>query len=81
MSFRLPRAYVREKEMKTVKWWLDTELSREVLEGEFEVEDDATETEIEELAKLEAFNYVDWGWEVKKEKLDRSNKLSKEVKK
>lgn len=43
--------------MKVIKWWFQTDFSREVLEGEFEVADDTPEEEIEELAKLEAFEY------------------------
>ena len=31
-------------------------------EGWFEVPDDATEEEIHELARDDAFNYIDWGW-------------------
>ncbi len=49
--------------MKKIRWWLETGFI-DVCEGEFEVEDDTPEEEIEELAKEEAFDWIDWGWEV-----------------
>lgn len=51
--------------MKKVTWYVSTGVGCDY-EGEFEVEDNATEEEIEKMAKEEAFNYVDWGYEVKR---------------
>lgn len=48
--------------MKKVKWYLNTGFAGCKHEGEFEVEDDVTKEEIEELAKEEAFNNIDWEW-------------------
>ena len=50
--------------MKKVKWWLETGFANSIHEGEFEVEDSATDEEIAEMAKEEAFNNIDWGYEV-----------------
>lgn len=46
--------------MKKVKWYIALDGTKE--EDEFEVEDNATDEEIEEMAKEAAFNYIDWGW-------------------
>lgn len=48
--------------MKKIRWYLNTGFAGCNYEGDFEVEDDATEDEIEVLAKEEAFNVIDWGW-------------------
>lgn len=48
--------------MKKIKVWLNTGFAGCVHENEFEVDDDATEEEIEEMAKEIAFNDIDWGW-------------------
>lgn len=50
--------------MSKLKWCLDTGFAGEGHRGEFEVEDDATIEEIEEEAREEAFNMIDWGYEV-----------------
>lgn len=50
--------------MKKVKWWLETGFAGDIHEGEFEVEGDTTESEIEKMAKEEAFNNIDWGYEI-----------------
>lgn len=49
--------------MRKIRWWLDTCKVDEVYEGEFEVEDNATEEEIEYEARQEAFNCIEWGYE------------------
>jgi hypothetical protein len=51
--------------MKTIKWHLSIGYAGTDQEDEFEVEDDATDEEIEEMAKDAAFDCIDWGWEVK----------------
>ena len=48
--------------MRTIRWSISLGLITE--DGEFEVEDDTTDDEIESMAKEEAFNYIDWWWEV-----------------
>ena len=53
--------------MRTVKWNLSIGYAGATQEGEFEVEDDATEEEIGEAAKEEAFNCIDWDWEIVKD--------------
>lgn len=50
--------------MKKVKWQLETGFVTATHEGEFEVDDDATEEEIEEMAKQEVFNCINWSYEV-----------------
>ena len=50
--------------MRVVKWQLETGFVNGVHSGEFEVKDDATEDEIEEMAKEEAFDRIDWSYEV-----------------
>ena len=52
--------------LKKVKWWLETGFAKSIHQGEFEVEDNATDEEIEQMAKDEAFNNIDWGYEVEK---------------
>ena len=49
--------------MKRIKWYLDTGFGRNCrYEGEIEIEDNATEDEIEAEVKEEAFNCISWGW-------------------
>ena len=48
--------------MKKIKVWLNTGFAGANYEDEFEVEDDATNEEIEEEARDLAFNRIDWGW-------------------
>ena len=50
------------RELKKIKWYLNTGFAGCRHEGEIEVEDDETKEEIEELAKEEAFSCIDWGW-------------------
>lgn len=50
--------------MKTVKWVLETGYRGCEHEGEIQVDDDATEDDIEELVKEEAYGYVDLMWKV-----------------
>lgn len=50
--------------MKKVKWLLETGFAECVHEDEFEVEDDATDDVIEEMAKEAAFNCISWTYTV-----------------
>jgi hypothetical protein len=52
--------------MRKVKWKLSIGFPGATQEGEFEVVDDATDEEIEEVAKEEAFDCIDWDWEIEK---------------
>lgn len=48
--------------MKTIKWNLSVSFCNSYTEGEFEVEDNVTDEEIEQLTKEEVFNEIDWSW-------------------
>lgn len=48
--------------MRKVKAYLDTGFAGCRIEEEFEVEDDATQEQIEEEAREAVFNSIDWGW-------------------
>lgn len=48
--------------MKRIRWYIETSKHGSRCSGEFEVEDGATNDEIDEQAKQEAFNDVNWGW-------------------
>jgi hypothetical protein len=50
--------------MKKVKWHLSIGYAGADLDGEFEVENDTTDDKIEAMAKEEAFNEIDWDWQV-----------------
>lgn len=49
--------------MRKFKGRIMTNIIGSEVDFEFEVDDDATEEEIEEEAKEAAFNYIDWGYE------------------
>lgn len=46
-----------------IKWALETGFAGGIHEGEIEVDDNASDEEIEELVRNEAFNEIDWSWE------------------
>ncbi len=50
--------------MKLVKGSIRTDKVGSACEFEFEVEDDATAEEIEEMARDMAFNHVEWNYKV-----------------
>lgn len=50
--------------MKTIKWYLSIGYANAVQEDIFEVEDTATDEEIEEIAKEIVWGYIDWNWRV-----------------
>lgn len=54
--------------MKKVEWWLDTGKAGEIYKDDFYVDDNATEEEIEEMAREEAFNCISWGYEVEEQR-------------
>ena len=54
----------KDLKMKKVSWWLETGFAQGNREGIFEVDINTTGTEIEEMAKQEAFNEIDWGFEI-----------------
>lgn len=45
-----------------IKWLLETGFAGATHEGEFEIEDNATDEEIEEMAKDDAFQNINWSW-------------------
>ena len=48
--------------MKTIKWRCETGYPGCEHEGEFEVEDNASEDEINEAVMEDIFNYITWTW-------------------
>jgi hypothetical protein len=48
--------------MKTIKWSLCTGLVGCDRHSEIEVEDDATDEEIDEAVREDVFNFVNWTW-------------------
>ena len=48
--------------MKRIKWVCDTGFAGCHHEGEFEVDDDATEEEISEAVMDDVCNFVSWTW-------------------
>lgn len=48
--------------MKKVYWYLHTGFAGCTHDGEIEVPVNATQDEIEQKAKAEAFNHITWGW-------------------
>lgn len=48
--------------MRKIKAYLDTGFAGCRIEEEFEIEDDATQEQIEEEAREAVFNSIDWGW-------------------
>ena len=49
--------------MKKIKWAVSLDLVGCDRSGTFEIEDDATDEEIEEYVKEEMSNYIDFHWE------------------
>lgn len=50
--------------MKTIQVYVDTGMQGSRVTDTLEVEDDATEEQIEEDAKEVMFNLINWGWRV-----------------
>ncbi|BFO07186.1 hypothetical protein KNHN1_55640 (plasmid) [Pseudomonas guariconensis] len=53
----------QDKSMRTFKGSIKTDVQGSDVEFEFEVEDNATQTEIEYEAKQAAFEHVEWNFE------------------
>lgn len=51
--------------MRTIKIYIKTSKVGSQCDDTMEVEDDATDDEIEEMAKDAAFNMMEWGWSEK----------------
>lgn len=49
--------------MRKIRVYLNTDLAGCTIEDEFEVDDNASNDEIEEMAKESMFDHIDWGWE------------------
>ncbi|HSC57534.1 MAG TPA: hypothetical protein VLC51_10040 [Nitrospira sp.] len=48
--------------MKTIYWNLTIGYPTADRDGEFEVEDDTTDEEIEAMVREEANNFIEWSW-------------------
>lgn len=48
--------------MKIVEWHTETGMQGADWDGEVEVEDNATEDEIDAIVREEVFNIVSWSW-------------------
>ena len=48
--------------MRTIKWVLETGVAGCNIEDEFEIDDNTTDEEIDEIAKDAAFNNIGWSW-------------------
>ena len=48
--------------MRKIRAYLNTDLVGCTFEEEFEVDNNASEDEIEEMAKEALFDHIDWGW-------------------
>lgn len=46
-----------------IKWICERGVANDILRGEIEVDDNATDDEIEEIVREEVFNYISWSWE------------------
>lgn len=51
--------------MRTIHWHLSNGIAGADQEGEFEIEDNTSNDEIEELAREAAFDCIDWWWDEK----------------
>lgn len=49
-----------------VNWYLEIGMQGCDRSGEVEVDDDATDADIEAAVREEVFNFISWGWEKKK---------------
>lgn len=56
--------------MRVVKWSLGTGFAGATHRGEFEVDGDTTDEEIEEMAREAAFNCIDWNYEVEESEVE-----------
>lgn len=48
--------------MRTIKWHLDIGLANGDREDEVEVEDNATDEQIDAIVREEVFNFIEWSW-------------------
>jgi ribosomal protein L23 len=48
--------------MRAINWTVSMGMAADKQSGTIEVEDDATDEEIEEAVREEVFNVVSWGW-------------------
>ena len=52
----------KERSMRKIKWLCETGYAGCNHEGEIEVDDDATDKEIDEAVLNDVCNYVNWSW-------------------
>ena len=62
--------------MRTISWNLETSQQGADWNGQIEVEDDATEDEIDDLVRDEIFNIISWGWTEKEPAVSSNNRTS-----
>lgn len=48
--------------MRTIDWAVECPTERFSITGSFEVEDDTSDDEIQQMVDEEACNHVSWGW-------------------
>ena len=48
--------------MRVIAWEIDTGFAGGIHEGEFEVDDDATDAEIDEMVQQELWNLIEYSW-------------------
>jgi len=48
---------------RKIKWYVETTMRGSRCEGETEVDDNATDDEVEQQVRDEVFNVAVWGWE------------------
>lgn len=52
--------------MRIIEWAVETSMQGGDWSGECEVDDDATDEQIDAIVREEVFNIVSWGWTEKK---------------
>ena len=46
-----------------IKWICERGAANDIIRDEIEVDDNATDDEIEEIVREEVFNHISWSWE------------------
>jgi len=52
--------------MRTIEWKINTGYVGATYEGSFEVKDDATDKEIDDMVQKEVWDYIELSWNEKK---------------
>lgn len=48
--------------MRTIEWHIETGIQGADRSGTVEVDDDATEADIDAIVREEVFNFISWNW-------------------